>query len=194
MVVDKTMKITLSVPGIHNLHNALAAAAVGRLFQIPDSAIEKALRKYRPSDKRSRIIKKAGVTILDDTYNANPSSMIAALKALKAINGLNRIIAVLGDMLELGEYSQFEHQKLGDWIVDLKYDAFFCYGEAMRQAAERVLGLGGLQVFHFSKKSDLISQLQIFLKDGDGMVVKGSRGMQMEDIIEAFAYTETVNH
>jgi len=194
MMVDGKMKVTLSVPGRHNLYNALAAIAVGRLFQIPDSAIQDALQQYKPSDKRSRIFRSEGITLLDDTYNANPSSIIAALRTLKEIDGLNRTVAVLGDMLELGESSQSEHQKVGEWIVELKYDAFFCFGSAMQHAAERALSLGGQQVFHFSQKDDLISQLQAYVKDGDGMVVKGSRGMRMEEIVEAFVHKETVNH
>jgi len=176
--------VRIPVPGRHNLYNGLAAAVVGRAFGISWSAIKEGLESCHSMEKRMELLKFGGVTILNDTYNANPSSVPLVLMTLRAMKGVKRRIAVLGDMLELGKRSEEEHRNVGEWVVESGMDVFFCYGMEMGVAAERAKELGINQVRHFNSKSDLVEVLENFLEEGDLVLVKGSRGIEMEEIVE----------
>lgn len=176
--------IRLNLRGDHNLYNALAASSVARSFGIAWAEIREALERYTPMDKRMEVIRLSGIIILNDAYNANPSSMKLALHTLVDFPGVRRRIAVLGDMLELGKVSQEEHRYVGDWIADLKLDAVFCYGEETRMSVKRARERGVMQAHHFMSKDDLISELLEYIEKEDAVLIKGSRGMRMEDVIE----------
>jgi UDP-N-acetylmuramoyl-tripeptide--D-alanyl-D-alanine ligase len=176
--------IQLSIPGKVNLYNALGAAAVAIHFNIPWSRIQHALENFKGFDKRMQVIRIHGLYILNDSYNANPTSMANAFEAFQSIRRLNRKIIILGDMLELGEKSKEEHKRLGKIVYDLRFDTFFAFGSQMRIAADVCGRLGG-KVFHFNSKEKLIETLLGYLKEGDGVLVKGSRGMNMDEIVTA---------
>lgn len=183
MKLDGEM-VRLSVQGYCNLYNALAAAAVGWIFVVPWNKIRDALRNYGPMTMRMELFKLSGMVVLNDAYNANPSSVHQALMTLQVMNGLRRRIAVLGDMLELGESSLEEHRRIGELVVELGIDAFFGYGPDMRIATDRARDLGLKMTFHFESKADLLEAMHSWLEEGDGILVKGSRGMKMEEVVE----------
>ncbi len=178
----KTVK--LSIPGRMNLYNALAAVAAGLSFNVPWEDIREALESFRASDKRMAVEEWGGVTILNDAYNANPTSVKQAFETLISIQTKGRRIAVLGDMLELGELSQEEHRQVGQWAEETGLDALYTYGSDMHYAAESAKEQGLEQVCHFKAKMELIEALKEDIRAGDSLLVKGSRGMQMEEVIE----------
>jgi UDP-N-acetylmuramoyl-tripeptide--D-alanyl-D-alanine ligase len=176
--------IRLSVSGRYNLYNALAAIAVGRVFGIPWNEIQEKLWRFHPVDKRSEVLHFAGISIVNDTYNANPSSVEQALLLLRDMVGIQRRIVVLGDMLELGKTSGIEHGQIGKLVASLGIDAFYSTGSSMRKAALAAQKAGIKRAEWFKSKQDLCKALLPFLRDGDGVLVKGSRDMKMEDVVE----------
>jgi UDP-N-acetylmuramoyl-tripeptide--D-alanyl-D-alanine ligase len=177
--------IRLSVPGRHNLSNALAAIAVGRAFGIPWAELQEVLWRYKGMDDRMGVLRLAGLVVLNDTYNANPSSMDQALLTLRDMTGLRRRLAVLGDMLELGKNSAQEHGLAGEFAASCGLQALFCTGQGMKQAVEAARRSGIPRAEWFESKTKLIKALLPELADGDGILVKGSRGMKMEEVVRA---------
>ncbi|MDZ7317118.1 MAG: UDP-N-acetylmuramoyl-tripeptide--D-alanyl-D-alanine ligase [candidate division KSB1 bacterium] len=181
--VDEVQMVP-SLPGRHTVYNALAAVAVGRIFQVPDAQIKEAIEHVVGAEHRLQVIHGRGLTIIDDAYNANPGSCAAALQTCADMAASGRRIAVLGDMLELGNYAEAEHRKLADQVVQLHLDALFLTGELTRFTYARAKELGYTSVFHFPTREELGDSLKAFLRDGDVVLIKGSRAMGMEKIIE----------
>ena len=176
----KESEAQLSVPGEHNARNALAAAAVGSAMRVPAKNIVKALSEFSAAGKRSEIVRLNGVTVLNDSYNANPDSVLEALKTLRMIKSAKRRIVVLGDMLELGKASEKEHRRIGKAMTQHRVDLLFTFGEYSRLANESA----ALKVKnHFDNKLALAEQLANLLASGDAVLVKGSRGMKMEEVV-----------
>lgn len=165
--------------GEHHILNALAALAAGIEFGMSAEKIVPAFMSYESSGMRQRIEKRGGVTVILDCYNASPTSMKSALSVLSTVSG--RKIAVLGDMLELGEQSGRLHAELAEYS-DMA-DEFYLYGREM--AALRVeLEKKGVPVTHSEDKEALTNTLLHDIKSGDAVLFKGSRGMKMEEIAE----------
>jgi UDP-N-acetylmuramoyl-tripeptide--D-alanyl-D-alanine ligase len=172
--------IRLSIPGQHNVTNALAAVTVGLTFKVPAKRIRKALEAFHPTPKRMQVLNYEGVTIYNDTYNANPDSMISALRTLADAKVQGKRVAVLGDMRELGEAGKEEHENVGREATRLKIDYVLTYGELARSIhAEAKTPYA----FHYEQKNMLAEYLAELLAPGDAVLVKGSRGMKMEDIV-----------
>ncbi len=182
---EGSCSVELPTTGEHNVYDALAAIAVGRELDIPLSDAAAALKQYRPAGMRENIVEKGGVTVIEDCYNASPDSMKAMAETLmlKGAPG-RRKIAVIGDMLELGDYAEEAHALAGQYMAEAGVDLLITYGPLSRFAAEAARAHGLLRVFDFQDKGDLIRQLTSMLKPGDVVAVKGSRGMQMEEIIQ----------
>jgi len=176
------------IPGAHNAINALAAVAVGLQFGVSLQQARAGIESCRPVSKRMQVERLAGVTIINDAYNANPESMRAALDSLVAMPVAKggRRVAVLGDMLELGEASAPSHREIGETINQLKIDAVFAFGEAAREMVKTVDANRLAAVEHFNDKRKMCDAVCQFLQSGDLVLVKGSRGMAMEEVIEAF--------
>jgi len=183
MVVDDTV-IRVPIPGQYNLYNALAAISIGRTFHISWQEIKGALESYRSMEKRMEMVNLPDLFILNDTYNANPTSVYCALVTLRDIQKGTRKVAVLGDMLELGTESSYEHEKVGQVVCNLGLDLFFSYGPEMKKAADSAKGLGFENVYHFESQKDLVEKLFHIIRQGDVILVKGSRAMKMENIVE----------
>lgn len=183
---DETCEVKLPTTGEHNVYDALAAIAVGLELGITLEAASAALQKYRPAGMRENVVEKGGVTVIEDCYNASPDSMKAMVETLtlKGAPG-RRKIAVIGDMLELGEYSEEAHGLAGQYMAEAGIDLLITYGPMSRYAAQSAREHGLLRVFDFQDKNDLIRKLNGMLKPGDVVAVKGSRGMQMEEIIQS---------
>lgn len=171
--------IRLNLAGTHNLSNALASVAVGLEFGVSLPQIKEALEHVSLPGKRMELLKIHGITILNDAYNANPESTLAALETVKnmAISGHKWL--ALGDMLELGEKADAKHAEIGSILGDYGITALFTYGPLSRSASEAAT----VKARHFEDKQMMSSALREELSAGDLLLVKGSRGMQMEDII-----------
>lgn len=178
----------LAVPGRHNVYNALAATTVGAALDVPIADSSSALGTFRPYKLRSQVLESGGIRFLHDSYNANPDSMRAALETLlrMSVKEGGRRVAVLGDMLELGPRAPEAHREIGQAAAGLGVDALFALGD---QASEVAMGglLGGLPKDRsraFASKTDLVAGLRNFLESGDLVLLKGSRGLAMEEVGE----------
>jgi UDP-N-acetylmuramoyl-tripeptide--D-alanyl-D-alanine ligase len=178
--MKKPVEIQLSIPGEHNAVNALAAAAVGNHFRVPARDVRGALEELRPSSRRMEVLNLEGVVIFNDTYNANPDSMLASLRTLAATRVRGKKIAVLADMRELGEAGPEEHDRVGKTVRDLGIDYLLTFG-ALALRIHKSAGLA--QAVHYEQKNMLAEYLAELIAPGDAILVKGSRGMKMEDVV-----------
>ncbi len=176
----KQTTVELSIPGEHQALNALAAVAVGRAFKVSPKKIRKALEAFRPMGKRMEMFNLGGVLIYNDAYNANPDSMIAALNTLSASRVPGKRIAVLGDMRELGAVSADEHKRVGATLRGLRIDYLLTLGaDTKLMHAEAGIAFS----VHYDQKNILAEYLAELIAPGDAVLVKGSRGMKMEDVV-----------
>jgi UDP-N-acetylmuramoyl-tripeptide--D-alanyl-D-alanine ligase len=168
--------ITLPIPGEHNIYNALAAIAVARILKIKPASIKAGLEAFHPSGKRMEVINCGNETkIINDTYNANPQSLSAALKVLCAIDRpYGRRIAVLGDMLELGRSARPAHRRLIKLAQELQIDKVFTFGSLWPKLSRPE-----------KDKKTLIKKLKKYIQPRDIILVKGSRGTKMEEVVDA---------
>ncbi|MFQ5824421.1 MAG: UDP-N-acetylmuramoyl-tripeptide--D-alanyl-D-alanine ligase [bacterium] len=182
-VQGKLIKINLF--GQHHLYNALAAVTVGLEFGINLDSIKSALEDIKLPSKRMEVLRHKDIVILNDSYNANPDSTKAALKVLCQMTTPGKKIFVFGDMLELGKAAPAEHEKIGKSLKNFKVDAFLAYGPHSEAAVQEAQKLSKKIIAqHFTNKNDLITTLKELIQAGDILLVKGSRGMKMEEIIE----------
>jgi len=180
--------VTLAFAGRHNVTNALAAAGVGVALGWPLDEIARGLAEARPVAGRCIWRDAGGVRILDDTYNANPVSVRSALEtvaARRAAGPSGRLVVVLGDMLELGAIAEEAHQDTGRAVVSAGVDEFVGVGRLSRLTvdAARAAGLG--EAHHATTFEDTVAHLLKRLAPGDVVLVKGSRGMRMERVVDA---------
>jgi UDP-N-acetylmuramoyl-tripeptide--D-alanyl-D-alanine ligase len=175
-----SIHINLSVMGKHNIPNALAATAAALALNIPLEKIKQGLKNIPLADKRMNTYRSPeGALIVDDSYNANVCSVPAVMETLAGFTG--KRIMVFGDMLEIGSTSLEEHFKIGQKAKELKLDYFFAFG---LDSVESVKAFGeGAQ--HFSDQQELIKVLRPLLDENTTVAVKGSRGMKLENIVEA---------
>jgi UDP-N-acetylmuramoyl-tripeptide--D-alanyl-D-alanine ligase len=180
------VEVTLPMMGISSLYNALAGTAVATVFGVQLEQIKERLERVKPFPMRMEIIRlEGGTTIINDAYNANPRSMELALKALSEVRGAGRGIAVLGDMLELGQFSGEAHARIGEKVVSFGVDLLFTLGESAEIIAKkaREMGLNEDHVTVSRDHRDLLPRLKRIIKPGDWILVKGSRAMTMEKIV-----------
>ena len=186
---DKTFPVRMNVEGLHYVPDAMAAVTLGLTLGVTPENIATGLEQFRNMAGRQEVIQARGVTILKDCYNAGPESMTAALEVLgtKSV----RRVAVLGDMLELGTCTQAEHYRVGR-IAAEKADIVLAYGPN----ASRVVGgclTGGMTektAMAFTEIEKITAALERLVKPGDYILVKGSHGMHMEKILDAFLKSE----
>ena len=180
---DIRQKITIPTVGIHNVYNALSAFAVGLEYGISPENIAKGLMNYAPSGMRQKIREVNGITVIEDCYNASPDSQKAGLNSLCKI-AKGRKIAVLGDMLEMGSYSETAHRTVGEFAAECSVDLLYTYGEESEYMADSAKKSGLQSVFAFTDKTELTNTLLSEIKTGDTLLFKASRGMKLEEIIE----------
>ncbi len=181
-----TIPVRLSLAGRFNIYNALAAATVGYHFKVPIQKIRDGLEQVKPFDKRMQLIKLANaVTVLNDTYNANPESMSSAIETLCTLKREGRGIAVLGDMLELGEYSLTAHQEIGKQAAQSHLRYLLVTGDFANVTAQSAID-AGMDTEHViaGTHEEILDILKERLSPHDWILVKGSRGMAMEKIVE----------
>ncbi len=176
----KAFDITVGIPGEHNAKNALAAASVGLKMNVPPADIQKSLASFQSASKRMQLQHISRVTVLNDTYNANPDSTLAALTTLQAMKTTGKKIAVLADMLELGEQAEEFHRQIGKNTARCGVDILLTFGPL----SKFINDTASVETkAHFENKSALTEYLMHTLADGDIVLVKGSRGMKMEEIV-----------
>jgi UDP-N-acetylmuramoyl-tripeptide--D-alanyl-D-alanine ligase len=173
------LRVELAIPGEHNAQNALAAAAVGLAFKVPATKIRRALEAFRPASKRMEVKNVHGVMILNDSYNANPDSMMAALKTLAAATVSGKRIAVLGDMREVGPTGAAEHEAIGKEAARLGIDYVLTFGDLAKRIS---VGAGGPFALHYDQKNMLAEYLVELVAPGDAVLIKASRSMKLEDV------------
>ena len=177
---NERVKAFVPAVGIHNVYNALCAMCVGKKMGFTLSEAAVALKNFAPEGMRQNVREVKGYTFIEDCYNANPDSMKASLVTLNTIKK-TRSIAVLGDMLELGSYSDTAHYEVGKIAGDVKTDIVITFGELsslIKKGAEE----NGAESYSFSDKRELTNFLKSILKENDTVLFKGSRSMKMEEI------------
>jgi UDP-N-acetylmuramoyl-tripeptide--D-alanyl-D-alanine ligase len=179
--------LNLPAPGLHMLYNALAATAVGLSLGLAPEETAGALGQFRPIHRRSQVVTlSSGVHLLNDCYNANPGSMAMALSTLMELKDHGLAAAALGDMLELGAGAAADHRELGRRAVRLGLDILVIYGNHRLDVADgaREAGLSPDRIFPVERRADGARILQKLLAPGDWLLVKGSRSMHMEGLID----------
>jgi len=183
----RTWPLTLAVPGTHQVLNALAATAVGLALDLPPEETALALADFAAIQRRSQIeVLSTGACLLNDCYNANPGSMATALSTLTELKGSGRAAAALGDMLELGAVSVEAHQELGRQAARAGLDLLVVYGNHRHDVAAGAeeAGFPVQRLKPVATKDEGARLLKNFLLPGDWLLVKGSRSMRMEEVIE----------
>lgn len=187
-IFDQSFDLDLPLIGKHNVQNALAAIAVASAANIPNDAIINGLSKYHPIKGRLNVIKTNGFTLIDDTYNANPASMRAAIETLAQFDDSTLI---LGDMGELGEASVQEHMQLGKTAQEQGIGRVYACGAYAEQALVHFSGTSK----NFAKQEDLMTYLgRIDFAPGAAVLVKGSRFTEMENVVEFLQQMLTETH
>jgi murE/murF fusion protein len=189
---DDSCMVKIKGLGKHNVTNSLAAAAMAYGVGSSIEVIIQGLAAFRPYDKRACIEElPSGIKVLNDSYNANPASMLAALKTLVDLKKESRSVAVLGDMLELGSKSDEAHSILGITVKELGYDFLAAFGSQAENVvtSAKDAGMDPAAAKGFSSKKELSSWLEDLVQDGkigpgDWFLIKGSRGMRMEEVLE----------
>jgi murE/murF fusion protein len=187
----ETISVTLHVPGVHNVSNAVAAAAIAHAAGLSIGEIGAGLSVFQPADKRMQIVKgKGDLYILNDTYNANPASMRAGLTTL-AQQGKGRRLAILGDMLELGQASAEAHREVGGYAAERLIDYLALIGNFAAETATgaRMAGMDSQRIRVFREKKDVVVWIEELLaarqlQAGDWLLVKASRGKRLEEVVE----------
>lgn len=180
------LQVSLNIHGLFNVYNALAAAAVSFHFGLSINEIKQALETCTGFPMRFEMIKKGGYTVINDSYNANPSSMKESLRELVLVGAAGRIVAVLGNMNELDEFTEEEHLSIGRVVSELGVDVFVAVGDKMGLAARESMKIVGKkserEVYSFADVDSANENIMDILKEGDTVLVKGSRSMAMERI------------
>jgi UDP-N-acetylmuramoyl-tripeptide--D-alanyl-D-alanine ligase len=179
---------SMSVPGQRFLTSALAAIAVGRETGLRDAVIAEQLRRFRPGAGRGRVRKIGNITVIDDSYNASPASVAAAIETVSTWHGSRRRILVLGDMRELAELERPSHLDVGRQLANGQIDHTLVFGRCADIVASAAVeaGLPASQISVFSDFSTLQSILDCVVGDGDVVAIKGSRAMRLERLISYF--------
>lgn len=182
------VNVRLRAVGRHNIYNALAAAAAALAVGMPLESVKYGLDDFSPVAMRTELKVVKGRTVLADHYNANPGSVKAALETLVTLRPGARSVAVLGDMLELGASSAEEHRAIGRIAARLGVDMLITVGPQAKQMLDgaRDAGMRSDRLFAAGSHAEAAARLAKETKNGDAVLIKGSRGMKMEKILEEF--------
>lgn len=185
--MGQRFQIYVPQEGRHSVYNALAAVTVGLLQKISPETIQYQLGLFHNTGMRQKIYEEQGYTIIEDCYNAGPESMEAALHVLAERACEGKRIAVLGDMLELGSRSQAEHYRVGR-LAAVAADRILAYGDHSQRVITGAV-TGGMSIknaVHYEDQYEMAEALKHLAKPGDVILFKGSRGMKMEQVLQAF--------
>ena len=180
---DQLTQWSLPVVGYHNVENALAAVACAWAVGVPLSVAKSRLTTFEPMPLRSEVVRCNGLTILNDCYNANPLSVARALETLRDM-AVRRKIAIVGDMLELGDYTASAHRAIGRLATQLRIDEILAVGQYAGEVAEGAREGGVDSVLTYRTVPELLADLPSRLQQGDGLLVKGSRKLNLERVTD----------
>lgn len=184
-------EIRLKAIGDHHVMNVLAAAAAGLALHVaPDEIARGIEHRFVPMPGRGDLVRLQGdVLLIDDTYNSNPTSAAAAIAALAGAKraGRKRVLAALGDMLELGPAGPASHAQIGKLAATSGVDAIYAFGPLSEKLAKEAKAAGLRAVKHFETRQALAEELAADLVAGDALLVKGSRGMKMDEVVAAIS-------
>lgn len=179
-------KITVNVGGKHFITNSLCAIAVGLKLNIENNKIKQGIETFQLTKNRMEIIElKNGIKIINDAYNSSVESVEASLKYLKNIKECRKI-AILGDVLETGEFEQKIHEKIGEIVVENNVDILICNGKASQYIIERVkkLGFNEKDLYYFDDRKEIVNLVKKIVKPKDVILIKASNGMKFFEISE----------
>ena len=179
-----TFDAAIPTAGIHTVYDALAAYAAATRLGLDAARCAAALATYRTTGMRQHIVEKGGITFIEDCYNASPDSMKAALSVLKALPNARKI-ALLGDMLELGDASEEGHRHTGEWVADAGVDALIAYGPRSAAMAEAAKARGVAAV-HCQTAEEVLQYVRQFVRPGDAVLVKASHSMGLEQLLQEY--------
>ncbi|MBI3996543.1 MAG: UDP-N-acetylmuramoyl-tripeptide--D-alanyl-D-alanine ligase [Candidatus Omnitrophica bacterium] len=178
---DQMSQWRVPLVGYHNVENTLAAVACVWAMGIPLSVAKERLASFEAVPLRSEVVQCDGLTILNDCYNANPLSVARALETLRDLPA-RRKVAIVGDMLELGSYAPSAHQAIGRMASQLGIDAVMAVGEYAQEVARGVREIRADGVTTYRTVQELMKELPAMLQQGDGLLVKGSRKLNLEQV------------
>jgi UDP-N-acetylmuramoyl-tripeptide--D-alanyl-D-alanine ligase len=183
----KTECYQVHMPGIHNVYNALSAICIAKMYGLSKSEIDEGLKKFKPSKMRMEVFNGIMNTkIINDAYNANPDSMQAAINVLASMETLGRRVCILGDMFELGEFAKDGHRMVGKYAAEHHVDVILAVGKMAKEIINGASMVGANQMLcSFDSISEVIDHLKELIKTNDIILIKGSRGMYMENIVES---------
>jgi UDP-N-acetylmuramoyl-tripeptide--D-alanyl-D-alanine ligase len=183
-----TVGVRMRAVGKHNIYNALAAAGAALAVGMSLDAVKEGLNDFMPVAMRSELKQVNGRTVLADCYNANPASMEAALETLISLRSGRKAIAVLGDMLELGTVAVDAHRAIGATAARLGVDLVITLGPLAKQVGAGAIdaGMPKDRVLEAGSQAEAAALLTKLSQPGDVVLIKGSRGMKMEKILEEF--------
>lgn len=186
------VKVKLPVLGVHNIYNALAVFACAAELDITPERIATAFARYESPPMRLKPIRKGSLLVIDDAYNANPGSMDSAIKTFSVLPVKGRKVVVLGDMMELGKDSRALHRQVGGQLSCGQFDLVAAVGEQSQEyiAGAMEHGLSKKGLITFSSTQEAIQELPGMLKAQDSILVKGSRKMGLEKLIESVLATD----
>ncbi len=186
--------LTVNVPGLHHVYNALSAILVGLLYNIPMERIAEGISAFRPSGMRQNAVMLSDKVIIMDCYNASPTSMKSGLEVLsvtmpKESNAPCRRIAVLGDMLELGDFAEEAHRDVGRLCCNYNLDCLIAVGPNAKFVVEGAIecGFNSSELYVFYDNTTAIEHINEILMPNDIILFKGSRGMRLEEIADFVA-------
>ena len=181
---NEELQINIPVGGEHFIYNALCGISVGKLLGLSNEKIEKGISTFELTKKRMDIKNlKNGVTLINDSYNASYESMKASLEYLSKRTDLRKI-AVLGDMLELGEYSKELHKKVGEEVAKGNIDILICRGEYSQDIIEGAKNNKKTKIIKLNTNDEILKKLQEILKEGDVILIKASNAMKFYEICQ----------
>ncbi len=186
---QRSHRLSLHAPGTHNVLNALAAIAVGHVLGLSVAKMATGLRRFRPVAMRSHVSFWQGISVIQDCYNANPDSMKAAVTLLTEFGAGHRTIAVLGDMLELGTETQKLHREVGAFIADSHISFLIACGAFGKELAHGASaeGMPPSRIFEVQRVGDAARVLKKLVEPGDVVLLKASRAMRFEGLVEELA-------
>lgn len=185
--INDMAEIQLKIPGAHHFRIALMATAIGLHLDIPIGAIKQILEKFQTENQRMQLSEENGILVINDTYNANPDSTRAAIEYLADLQiSKGKKIIVLGDMLEMGDFGEEEHIGVGKFINGKSIDFVFLFGPLSRQIKTGIIETNSFkgEVHWYATHEEVAAHLKKILAPNDAMLVKGSRGMKMENVLK----------
>ncbi len=181
-IYEREYRIHIKTPGVHNVYNALAAIACGVHYNIGPNKIVEGIENFSLTAMRMSVEKMGTVTVINDCYNSSPDSVKAALKVLSTQN--TRKVAVLGDILEMGEFAKDAHSELGKAVCENKIDVLITAGKNAKFIADGAKENGFADCICFDTTDELVSKIPLLIQKNDTVLVKASRGMHFEKVVE----------